>query len=32
MKLATLWKALSRQSMFYPLVSLDIFGQQPMFA
>ncbi|EIA21441.1 hypothetical protein KKC_01117 [Listeria fleischmannii subsp. coloradonensis] len=29
--LATLWKALIRQSLFYPLASLDVFGQWPMF-
>lgn len=29
--LATLWKALIRQSLFYPLASLDVFGQWPVF-
>lgn len=29
--LATLWKALIRQSLFNPLASLDIFGQWHMF-
>jgi len=29
--LATLWKALIRQSLFYPLASLDVSGQWPVF-
>ncbi len=29
--LATLRKTLNRQFLLYPLASLDIFGQQPVF-